>query len=240
MAEPAILKFDTVFWRRRIPTSSAFCGFLSDRLNPKSCQIIFSSVTGDVLGFCHYDNPRCGFFINLTEIYNKYLLNSAYGHLPTLASGNVPYMDALCFAFTLHRFPAQGIAPHLEGYFGEQISEFPAGTRQQSGPLLKRTPSHGRSSTRRHSTPYVRMQKEALASNQRYLETDDVYPRNRRVQTAPAVAGPSRILMESGSAPAPFRAVDDGGDDDRERKETKYLRRLIRGEGVSEDVWDDL
>ncbi|KAJ6478013.1 hypothetical protein DFH09DRAFT_1341998 [Mycena vulgaris] len=228
-----------------------FCGFLSDRLNPKSCQIILSSATGDVLGFCHYDSPRCGFFINFTEIYNKCFLTSVYGHLPTLASGNVPDMDALCVAFTLHQLLAQGIAPHFEGYFGEHISEFPTGTRQQSGPLLKRTPSHGRSSTRRHSTPYARMQKEVPASNQRYLEIDDGYPRNRQVQTAPAFAGPSRILMKSASAAAPFRAVDDGGDDDRERKETKYLsicavsprgevRHPLAGVGTSNDLLQDL
>ncbi|KAJ7834335.1 hypothetical protein B0H14DRAFT_2590922 [Mycena olivaceomarginata] len=38
-----------------------FCGFQSDRLHPKSCQIVVSSVTEDILGFCHHDSPRCAF-----------------------------------------------------------------------------------------------------------------------------------------------------------------------------------
>jgi hypothetical protein len=30
------------------------------------------------------------------------------------------------------------LAPHFPGYFGEHISEYPAGTQQLSGPLLYR------------------------------------------------------------------------------------------------------
>ncbi|KAJ6470154.1 hypothetical protein DFH09DRAFT_1110974 [Mycena vulgaris] len=203
-----------------------FCGFLSDRLNPKSCQIILSSATGDVLGFCHYDSPRCGFFINFTEIYNKCFLTSVYGHLPTLGTIQLAAMFPTWMRF---------VSPLL--YTSCWLKELPLilkAISESISPnfqleLVNKCSWIFTASTRRHSTPYARMQKEVPASHQRYLEIDDGYPRSRQVQTAPAVAGPSRILMKSASAAAPFRAVDDGGDDDRERKETKYLCRLIRG-----------
>ncbi|KAJ7800658.1 hypothetical protein B0H14DRAFT_2616012 [Mycena olivaceomarginata] len=176
-----------------------FCGFQSDRLHPKSCQIVVSSVTEDIFGFCHHNSPRCAFKINLTSIYKTCLLKLSYPHLPTLQSGGAPDMETLLVAFNLRRFPRQDIAPHFEGYLGEHTSFYPAETRQLSGTFLLR----GSSS---------RKPKEADSRIQHPLfEIDNLYP-TRQMQTAPvfgvnhAIAGPSSIPMDSGlRSPSPRR-----------------------------------
>ncbi|KAJ7505091.1 hypothetical protein B0H11DRAFT_2343523, partial [Mycena galericulata] len=226
-----------------------FCAFGLDSDHPRSCQIVVSSVTGDVLGFCHFDHPRCQFKINFTEIFSTSLLTSAFGGLPTLQSGKVPEMDTVLVAFVLRRFPSQEVAPHFEGYFGEHIDGFPNGTHQLSGPILPPSAKHS-STRRRHSSPYLRLNKKTPASNDRYYEIDDIYPNptpTRHVQTAPArvprnaVAGPSRIPMESVSHPVPFPLALDTKDMERkEGKEARYLRKLIAGQGISDDAWNGL
>ncbi|KAJ7621813.1 hypothetical protein B0H17DRAFT_1151731 [Mycena rosella] len=100
--------------------------------------------------------------------------------------------------------------------------------------------------TRRHSSPYVRIQKEIPTSNSRYVEIDDFHQLHRsQARTAPAripaqntIAGPSRLPMESVSHPAPF-PLDLTGDR-MDGKEARYLRKLIAGQGISPDVWDGL
>ncbi|KAJ7814839.1 hypothetical protein B0H14DRAFT_2603878 [Mycena olivaceomarginata] len=213
-----------------------FCGFQSDRLHPKSCQIVVSSVTEDIFGFCHHDSPRCAFKINLTSVYKTCLLKSSYPHLPTLQSGGAPDMETLLVAFNLRRFPRQDIAPHFEGYLGEHTSFYPAETRQLSGTfLLRGSSSRKPKATYRRHSPYTRLQRQIPASNTRYFEIDNLYP-TRQTQTAPvfganhAIAGPSSIPMDSVSAP--LHRVGD--------KEGKYLRKLMNGEGISAEVWDGL
>ncbi|KAJ7857575.1 hypothetical protein B0H13DRAFT_2356853 [Mycena leptocephala] len=224
-----------------------FCAFTSDRDHPKSCVLVESEVTGDVLAFCHYEIARCGFKMNLTDVHRKCLLTSRYGDLPTLASGHAPETDTLLVAFTLRQFPDNDLVPHFEGYLGEHISSnYPVGTRQLSGPLLVRRRSNAAPATnrRRQSSPYIRYQKKIPASNSRYQEIDDL---PRQVQTAPArlparnaEAGPSRLPMESASqrVPAPFplrlESLEPVG------KDVKQLRKLIAGEGISEEALDGL
>ncbi|KAJ7884701.1 hypothetical protein B0H13DRAFT_1889833 [Mycena leptocephala] len=214
-------------------------------VHPKSCMLVESEVTGDVLAFCHYEIGRCGFKINLTDIHRKSLLTSGYRGLPTLASGNTPETDTLLVAFTLRQFPDQDLVPHFEGYLGEHISKYPSGTRQLSGPLLVRRRLNAPAMNhRRKSSPYIRYQKQIPASNPRYLEIDDI---PRQVQTAPArapirnaEAGPSRLPTESASqrGPAPFplrlESLEPVG------KEVKLLRKLIAGNGISEEALDGL
>lgn len=96
------------------------------------------------------------------------------------------------------------------------------------------------------------MRKDTPASNSKYYEIDDMYPRSQ-VQTAPAyvrapshlracnaMAGPSRIPMESASSrcPAPFPV--DVRSQEMEGKEVRCLRKLIDGQGISEDAWEGL
>ncbi|KAJ6517778.1 hypothetical protein DFH09DRAFT_1332095 [Mycena vulgaris] len=228
-----------------------FCGFLTDAKNPRSSQIVVG-ISGDVWAFCYHDRPQCRFKINLSRIHRSSLLMSSFADLPTLRSGNVPDMDTLSVAFTLRRFPPQEIAPHFPAYFGEHISGYPDGTHQLSGVMLPRRPADQRSSTRRHSSPYLRMRKDTPASNSKYYEIDDMYPRSQ-VQTAPAyvrapsplrarnaMAGPPRIPMESASSrrPAPFPV--DVRSQEMEGKEVRCLRKLIDGQGISEDAWEGL
>ncbi|KAJ6565297.1 hypothetical protein DFH09DRAFT_1315076 [Mycena vulgaris] len=231
------------FLRTRGLFIECFCGFCSESNQPRSCQIVVSKVTNHTHGFCHYDSPRCRFHVNFTEIYTTSLLTSSYADLPTLQSGNNPDMGSLLVAFTLHQFPPQEIAPHFEAYLGEHISSYPDGTQQLSGPFLLRRPSNPRPVARgRVSSPYTRFQKQLPASNDHYLEINDVYPRHE-VQTAPArlqarnaVAGPSRIPLGSTPHPAPFPLELHTTND----KDAKFLQKLIQGDGISEDAWDGL
>ncbi|KAJ7292093.1 hypothetical protein C8J57DRAFT_1492573 [Mycena rebaudengoi] len=225
-----------------------FCAFGSDANEPRSSQIVVSNVTNDVFGFCHFNPSRCEFKINFSKVYRTSLLKSSFNGLPTLASGNVPDTGSLLVAFVLQSFPPEEIAPHFEEYFGEHISEYPNGTSQLSGPFLPRRRSNTQSSarTRRHSSPYARMQKQVPSSNRRYWEIDDLYPsETRQVHTAPAriprgdaVAGPSRLPIESASHTAPFPLSLPGNI--AEGKEVKFLRKLIAGQGVAENIWDGL
>ncbi|KAJ7797798.1 hypothetical protein B0H14DRAFT_2618580 [Mycena olivaceomarginata] len=71
-------------------------------------------------------------------------------------------------------------------------------------------------------------------SNSRYLEIDNVYPPNQLAQSTPAaIAGPSRIPMDSASSP--LRGGGGSGS-----REDKYLRKLIDGEGILVEVWNGL
>ncbi|KAJ7756053.1 hypothetical protein DFH07DRAFT_773245 [Mycena maculata] len=225
------LRLRGLFWE-------CFCAFGTDTNEPRSCQIVVSACTKIIWAFCHYDEPRCRFKLNLTKIYGTSLLTSSYGDLPTLHNGNIPDLETLLVAFTLHRFPFQEIAPHFEGYCGEHISLYPPGTNQLSGSLLpRRRSSHANSSNRnRHGSPYLRLQREIPTSNPRYVEIDDLP--GRQVQTAPArlpgnaVAGPSRISPQSASYRAPF-PLDLDGD------EMKLMDRKER-QGITEDAWGGL
>ncbi|KAJ7242719.1 hypothetical protein C8J57DRAFT_1526082 [Mycena rebaudengoi] len=212
-----------------------FCAFGSDE--PRSSQIVVSNVTNDVFGFCHSNPSRCEFKINFSKVYRTSLLKSSFNGLPTLAIGNVPDTGSLLVAFVLQSFPPEEIAPHFEEYFGEHISEYPNGTFQLRPALA---------TSSRHSSPYARMQKQAPSSNRQYWEIDDVYPsETRQVHTAPAriprgdaVAGPSRLPVESASHTAPFPLSLPGNI--AEGKEVKFLRKLIAGQGVVENIWDGL
>ncbi|KAK6995561.1 hypothetical protein R3P38DRAFT_3223440 [Favolaschia claudopus] len=66
--------------------------------------------------------------------------------------------------------PPQHLAPHIVGYFGEHISNYPAGTRQLSGSLLSSTPSDA---VEINIRPRLYQRKASPASNSRYLEIDD-------------------------------------------------------------------
>ncbi|KAJ7814010.1 hypothetical protein B0H14DRAFT_3878907 [Mycena olivaceomarginata] len=78
------------------------------------------------------------------------------------------------------------------------------------------------------------MQKQIPTSNSRYLEINDIYPPNQHAQSTPAaIAGPSRISIDSASAP--LRGGGSSGG-----REDKYLRKLIDGEGISDEVWNGL
>ncbi|KAJ6554289.1 hypothetical protein B0H19DRAFT_1071706 [Mycena capillaripes] len=217
-------------------------------------------------GFKNYLRTRGLFiecFLDLTEIYARSLLRSSYPGLPTLATNLEPDTKTLLVAFKLRRFPPEEIAPHFEGYLGEHRSDgYPAKTKQLSGPLLRHRPSNtngksiinptaprnlflAASNRRRASSPYVRHQQTIPRSNPRYTEIDDLLP-VRQVQTAPArtqnaIASSSRVTLESApqrlcAAPFPLRF----GSEEAEGKEAKYLKKLISGGGVSEDVWDGL
>ncbi|KAF8187085.1 hypothetical protein K438DRAFT_1973253 [Mycena galopus ATCC 62051] len=92
----------------------------------------------------HFDHDWCGFKLNFMDIFRTSLLKSSYGGLPTLESGQAPAdMEILLVVFTLQGFPAQEIAPYFEGYLGEHIFNYPAGTRQLSRSLLFRRPKKG-------------------------------------------------------------------------------------------------
>ncbi|KAJ7147500.1 hypothetical protein C8R43DRAFT_1129735 [Mycena crocata] len=233
-----------------------FCAFTADADTPLSCQIV-ESLAGEVLGHCHFDRPRCEFKFNFSVIYRSSQLTSTYHNLPNRQSGRIPDMDTLLVAFTLTRFPTNDIAPHFEGYFGEHTSCFPSGAKQLSGPTLPGPffPCRRLSTNEallRNNTPYRRHQKAPRLSTSLYYEIDEVYP-HRKVQTAPAhitastshgnaVAGPSRITLDSISQrrQAPFPLVLGRDLNATQGKEEKVLKKLMEGQGVSEDAWDGL
>ncbi|KAF8123506.1 hypothetical protein K438DRAFT_1126618 [Mycena galopus ATCC 62051] len=204
-----------------------WCAFQADAGIPRSCRIVVSKATGDVLAFCHFDHDRCGFKLNFTAIFRTSLLKSSYGGLPTLESGQAPAdTEILLVAFTLQGFPAQEIAPYFEGYLGEHIFNYPAGTRQLSGSLLFRHPK--KVNTRgRHDTPYHRLQRQVPTSNAHYLEIDDLHPRS---VPACMIAGPSRIALDhkndSVSCVGPSKA--------------NYHKNLAAGKGVDHIVFNDM
>ncbi|KAJ7159145.1 hypothetical protein C8R43DRAFT_948482 [Mycena crocata] len=225
-----------------------FCGFLSGANEPRSCRIVSVTATGDVMAFCHYESPRCGFKINLSEVYHSTRLTSEYKHIPTLLSNNgPPDMETRLVSFLLKEFPVDEIAPHFFGYVGEQATAYPLSTKQLTGSILPRRRSFpSAASTRRQlaSPYYMQRQREVPPSNNRYLEIDDIYLPARQLNTAPArsqprntIAGPSRIQLESSASqgPAPFPLTIDN--DGLEGKEAKFLRKLIEGQGVAEDSW---
>ncbi|KAJ7804369.1 hypothetical protein B0H14DRAFT_2612414 [Mycena olivaceomarginata] len=108
--------------------------------------------------------------------------------------------------------PRVSIAPHFEGYFGEHTSFYPAETRQFEWDFpiawfIKSQAERPSTATyKRHSSPYARLERQIPASNSRYFEIDNLYP-TRQTQNSPvfganhAIPGPSRILMDSVSAP---------------------------------------
>ncbi|KAJ7778961.1 hypothetical protein B0H16DRAFT_1878588 [Mycena metata] len=152
-----------------------FCAFTAQPNQPRSIQLVVGTITGHVFGFCHFSESRCGFRVDLTRIPKSAVLNEKFPHLPMLITGNTPDMDSLRVSFMLQRFPSTEVAPHFVGYFGEHISYYPTGTHQESGALLLRRRST-QVLTRRHSSPYARQQRQAPASNPRYLEIDEIYP----------------------------------------------------------------
>ncbi|KAJ7713391.1 hypothetical protein B0H16DRAFT_543985 [Mycena metata] len=231
------------YLRNRGLLIECLCAFTSvGNHNPRSCQIMISPVTGDVLAFCHFDSDRCGFKLNLSDIHKKSLLTSTYPFLPTLATNRAPDMDVLHVAFMLKEFPAQDAAPYFEGYLGEHISTFPAGTgtRQLTSQLLVRRRRRSNRNALDY-TPYARDQRAAPASNHRYREIDDDIVHAQQVQTAlsrvPAantVAGPSRLALGSVSCALRRRSEGTGG------KEARFLRKLGEDQGISEDFFDTL
>ncbi|KAJ7234828.1 hypothetical protein C8J57DRAFT_1531332 [Mycena rebaudengoi] len=213
------------YLRTRSLFLECFCAFGSDVNEPRSSQIVVSNVTDDVFGFCHFNPLRCEFKINFSKVYRTSLLKSSFNGRPTLASGNVPDTGSLLV----------------------HISEYLNGASQLSGPFLPHRRSNTQSSARRHhSSPYARMQKQVPLSNRQYWEIDDLYPsETRQVHTAPAriprgdaVAGPSRLSIESASHTAPFPLSLPGNI--AEGKEVKFLCKLIAGQGVTENIWDGL
>ncbi|KAK6988959.1 hypothetical protein R3P38DRAFT_2572307, partial [Favolaschia claudopus] len=220
------------FLRVRGVFIECWCAFQAPAGDPRSCQIVVSSVTGDVFAFCHFDRAQCGFKINITQVRKTSLLMSSYGTYPTVGNNEVPDMEILQVAFTLRGFPSDEIAPHFEGYLGEHVSAYPAGTHQLSGSFLLRFPLKKKAASRRMTSPYAQFQKTLLASNSRYVETENIPP---NAVSAPArmIAGPSRIPLDSGSISARVPLTAAG-------KEAKYLRNLIAGRGVEAGVLEDL
>ncbi|KAK7039724.1 hypothetical protein R3P38DRAFT_490028 [Favolaschia claudopus] len=210
------------------------CAFESDAQHPRSCQIVVSSLSGNVFAFCHFDRARCQFRLALSKIHDTSVLTSSYRGLPTIRSGAKPDIDLIATAFTLKSHPPQHLAPHIEGYFGEHVTDYPAGTHQLSGSLLPHLPSKRHIASNVQPRNYQR--KASPPSNRRYLEIDDYYPdRTRQTVSAPAatlrsaaIAGPSRIPMDSISAPVPMRTLG---------RDEKYLKNLSLGQGISEEAW---
>ncbi|KAF8149224.1 hypothetical protein K438DRAFT_2027418 [Mycena galopus ATCC 62051] len=208
-----------------------WCAFQADAGMPRSCRIVVSKVTGNVFAFCHFEHDRCGFKLNLTDIFKTSLLKSSYNGFPTLESGAAPAdMEILLVAFTLQGFPAQEIAPYFEGYLGEHISKYPPGTRQLGGTLLFHRPRKAVTTRGRHATPYHRPQKQAPTSNAYYFEIDDLHPRS-----APArmIASSSRIPLDhnSNSVSCAGPSKPNGSD---------YHKNLAAGKGVDHNVFNDM
>ncbi|KAJ7211517.1 hypothetical protein C8J57DRAFT_1539529 [Mycena rebaudengoi] len=200
-----------------------FYAFGSDANEPRSSQIVVSNVTDDSL--------IASELVNFSKVYRTSLLKSSFNGLPMLASGNVPDTGSLLVAFVLQSFPPEEIAPHFEDYFGEHISEYPNGTLQLSGPFLPRRRSNTQSSAhRRHSSPYARVQMQTPSHAKHTAPA--------RIPRGNAVAGPSRLPIESASHTAPFPLSLPGNI--AEGKEAKFLRKLIVGQGVAENIWDGL
>ncbi|KAJ7065890.1 hypothetical protein B0H15DRAFT_807689 [Mycena belliarum] len=242
-----------------------FCAFTAAPNSPRACQIVESSVTHHVLVFCHFNHPRCDFKLNLSKIYETTTLKSDYMHLPSLNSGGVPDMDLIRTAHRMRHVPVVlEIAPYFKEYFGEHISEYPAGTQQLSGPLLYRKPKNNSDgkSRRRPSAPYVRHQLQAPRSNRFYHEIDDDYPEAAsRFPSVPAplgdpfsisAPGPSRTRhsdmgrglsrpQTSLSAPVagPSRISTSAiTRSSQEEREIRLLGDLAAGRGISEWSWD--
>ncbi|KAJ7635341.1 hypothetical protein FB45DRAFT_865867 [Roridomyces roridus] len=216
------------FGRRRGLMLECKCAKKTTKQDPRSCRIIESPAMKDIIGLCHYDNPRCDFYVNFTEVYNTCTLTSTYANLPTLERNTSgPDMDALEVAFALRGYADDEIAPYFPGYFGEYIrDDFPERTTQLGGSLLLRRKAKGSASTRRlQNTPYNRSQLLAPTSNNRYWEIDDFYPTHSA--SAP-VAGPSRITLE----PVPAPVV--------ETNEERQLRRLKAGQGVTSQSFHEI
>ncbi|KAJ7508405.1 hypothetical protein B0H11DRAFT_2304323 [Mycena galericulata] len=219
-----------------------FCGFRSALNEPRSCQIVESQVSGDVLAFCHFDHPRCGFKVNLSYVYRHSILKSSYAHLPSLKSGGTPDMDTWVVAHLLHVSDAVDICPHFEGYGGEHKSQYPTGTQQLSGPLLVHVPKKkSHTGGRRHSAPYALDQLRAPRSNRRYLEIDDHYPQAAEAADRLAAPGPASSI----SAPGPSRTQvlrpvgtkSATGGSSWAKRDIRYLRDLADGKGISEWSW---
>ncbi|KAJ7754675.1 hypothetical protein DFH07DRAFT_773662 [Mycena maculata] len=221
------LRLRGLFWE-------CFCAFGTDTNEPRSCQIVVSACTKIIWAFCHYDEPRCRFKLNLTKIYGTSLLTSSYGDLPTLRD-RAALRRVLWGTYLVVPPPAQTNLAALSCPAAVPPTRIISFTCSLAPP----------SNRNRHGSPYLRLQREIPTSNPRYVEIDDLP--GRQVQTAPArlpgnaVAGPSRISPQSASYRAPFpRDLD--GDEMKlmDRKERKYLHKLLACQGITEDAWGGL
>ncbi|KAJ7809871.1 hypothetical protein B0H14DRAFT_2607763 [Mycena olivaceomarginata] len=151
-----------------------FCGFQSDRLHPKSCQIVVSSVTEDIFGFCHHDSPRCA-FKNSSQSHER-LQNMSFEVVvpaPSYAPAEVPLIWRRFWLPSTYAVSLVKILPLILRDILGNTSFYPAETRQLSGTFLLR----GSSS---------RKPKDANSPC---------------VGANHAIAGPSSIPMDSVSAP---------------------------------------
>ncbi|RDB26060.1 hypothetical protein Hypma_006548 [Hypsizygus marmoreus] len=192
----AYLRTRGLFWE-------CFCGLVSSVV-PRPSRIVVSNVTGDVFVFCHFEHSHCNFRINLSELRPLALLQDGYSLMPTLRSEQKPAIDDLLYAFRLRDYPVVEIAPYFQGYCGEHISAYPAGTKQLSGPFFS-TPSTRRNRfapTRPVQSHFTRMPQNNNASSSRYIEIDDS-PAPDPSRSVSATHGHKRIRLMRTTASAP-------------------------------------
>ncbi|KAJ3496672.1 hypothetical protein NLJ89_g10451 [Agrocybe chaxingu] len=91
-----------------------FCGFVSPAGASLSCRIVHRALEPRrVLAFCHEDPPRCGFFLNLSQIYDTATLVSSYPHIVGRTDRQAD--SELLTAFALAQLSNSEIGPYFKG-----------------------------------------------------------------------------------------------------------------------------
>ncbi|KAF8804229.1 hypothetical protein BYT27DRAFT_7259410 [Phlegmacium glaucopus] len=205
-----------------------FCSLTSEDPQSLSTQIV-EALDGRVYALCHSTPSKCGFRMNLSELYHSALLKSEFNHLPTLTVNPAgPDMEVLLTAFRTGSH--MGRAPYFEGYCGEHETKY-VGTVQLAGAsAVDRTLDSGLSYRHR----VLPLSHEVACHRRRRLDDESQcfatsipvplptsYAYTRRRGRVNAIAGPSVICPTCESQGLPSEAEED------------ILARLSASDGVS-------
>ncbi|KAJ7321584.1 hypothetical protein DFH08DRAFT_818441 [Mycena albidolilacea] len=199
-----------------------FCAFSSAPDDPRPCQIVESSLSGNFFAFCHFGTQNAA-----SKVYKTTTHIESFFDLPTLKfssivtpeSNEIPDMNRLREGYA--RQPASvvfDLAPHFPGYFAEHISEYPAGTQQLSGRYFI---------GRRRIRNIVALV-EAFHIPGRLPHLATAGPSKARLTPSVSAPGTSRIRAFSPARRTP------------EEQEVRLLRQLIGGSGITESSYEAL
>ncbi|KAJ8468565.1 hypothetical protein ONZ45_g17201 [Pleurotus djamor] len=126
------------YLRRRNVYWACFCSLIQE--DPVSCRIVEAETTRITYAFCHYDPPRCGFYMNLDLKYQLAIRESSYDRIATQSPGGEPLAAPAAMAEMViaHRLlhPADSEGPaYFQDYLGTfgrlQLSSSPAAASRE-------------------------------------------------------------------------------------------------------------
>ncbi|KAJ7161784.1 hypothetical protein C8R43DRAFT_1123502 [Mycena crocata] len=86
---PSYLNREHLYW-------SCFCPLETDYLSPAKLPCRFLSWTnGPTVALCHYDKPRCQFFLSLDKISSSTTVHAPYKNLPILTQHLLQSLDGI-------------------------------------------------------------------------------------------------------------------------------------------------